>query len=104
MMNIDLVQVAWDDDSGWQSAEDRVIPPSVQRRMAMRANAEVMDVCASPAVCISQRQAAADAIDASARSVESQHQPAEGAASNDASCVGSAERAIASIGPATYTP
>ena len=51
------------------SIEDRVIPPSAQRRMATRANADVIEVRASHAVCITHPEAIADAVDAAERAI-----------------------------------
>lgn len=67
---------AWKSRRSWYvlSTEDRVIPPSLQRRMAARADAEVTEVRASHAVYISQPEAVADVIDTAARRVAGSHQ------------------------------
>ena len=64
-----MSQAAWRHRRSWYvlSTEDRVIPPSAQRRMATRANAEVIEVRASHAVHISQPEAIAGAVDTAAR-------------------------------------
>lgn len=61
----------WKSRPSWYvlSTEDRVIPPAIQRRMAARANATIVEVRGSHAVYISQPRAVADAIDAAARAV-----------------------------------
>jgi pimeloyl-ACP methyl ester carboxylesterase len=62
-------RAAWRTRRSWYvlATEDRVIPPTAQRRMATRANAAITDVRGSHAVYISQPRAVAEAIDAVAR-------------------------------------
>lgn len=49
------------------TTEDRIIPPALQRRMAVRAGAEVSEVAAGHAVYISRPEAVAEALDRAAR-------------------------------------
>lgn len=51
------------------TTEDRIIPPSVQRQMASRAGATIVEVPASHAVYVSQPLAVAEAIDEAARAL-----------------------------------
>lgn len=62
-------QPAWKTRNSWYvlATEDRIIPPSAQRKMAGRAKASIMEVRASHAAYISQPDAVAEAIDEAAK-------------------------------------
>lgn len=62
-------QAAWRKHPVWYalSTDDRIIPPSTQRAMALRADATVVEVVGSHAAYISQPLAVADVIDQAAR-------------------------------------
>ncbi|GAA0907224.1 alpha/beta fold hydrolase [Virgisporangium aurantiacum] len=59
-----VTQAAWQTKPSWYlvAADDRMIPPPVQRRMAERAGATVREVEGSHSVYVSQPQAVADLI------------------------------------------
>jgi pimeloyl-ACP methyl ester carboxylesterase len=62
---------AWRSLPSWYvlTTDDRIIPPTVQRRMATRAQAVITDVRASHAVHLSQPRAVAETIAAAARAI-----------------------------------
>jgi pimeloyl-ACP methyl ester carboxylesterase len=66
-----VTQASWKVRRTWYvvATEDRIIPPPMQRQMAARANATVVEVAGGHAVYVSQPQAVADAIDAAARAL-----------------------------------
>lgn len=59
-----VTEPAWRHKPSWYlvAAQDRMIPPSAQRRMAERAEATVVEVIGSHAVHVSQPAAVADLI------------------------------------------
>ena len=64
-------QPAWKTRRSWYvlAKDDRIIPPTAQRQMAMRAGAAITEVAGSHAVYISQPQAVADAIESAAHAL-----------------------------------